>query len=84
MGIEKVNQIFGVILKSVVIISIVILTFLYWQENESVRYEYHTVGNDPALFNPKTGEIILLSNGDSILNANPLTRKQKWERWEGK
>jgi hypothetical protein len=81
MKIEQLNNLFSVILKGVIIICIFIVTITYWMKKDNVKYEFHSLDNEPVLFNPRTGEFIEMTF-DDVSIINPLTKKIEVKHWE--
>ena len=60
MKTDRINSIFGVILKGVATICIVLITFIYWQSQEIGKYKFSFSADEESLYltNTTTGEVI--------------------------
>ena len=73
MKTQQVNTVFGIILKGVATICILLITFFYWQNKDSGKYldiEYQS-----TVFNTQTGKYII--NKDYWATADSLKQMRK-------
>ena len=63
MKTERINSIFGIILKGVATICIVLITFIYWQRHETGKYQFGRMEESIYIINTTTGHLVRLGPG---------------------
>jgi len=68
MKTEQINSIFGIILKGITIICIVVVTFVYWNKRNIGTYQNMNSETGLKILNTQTGEIAFLrDNGQQYV-----------------
>ena len=68
MKTQHLKDILGIILKGVAIICIILITYFYWQNKDTGKYEHVREGGSIVVFNTQNGEYTMMRFLDDDLN----------------